>query len=205
MSLELGSREEQPQPTLGVGGGVRGAPESRAEARKSRPGVGLRRQDWPRTAEAPGREGGVWRAAEVPCRQSLQNWGWGCPHRVQFRLGESWERVETGLPVGFGGKPGAGRPSGAGAGAAGGALTAPCCSSDGDPPAAGRAPGPVRLLAGRPLRTLSQTASSPINTWPGMPVSCLPALATRAHHRRLRESPVGTLSGPRFLQLFREG
>lgn len=186
---------------------MRGAPESRAEAGKSRPGVGLRRQDWPRTAEAPGREGGVWRAAEGPLPSKSAELGLGVSSQspVQARrvLGTGGDRTASG----FWGEAGSWEALGScrGGGAAGGALTAPCCSSDRDPPAAGRAPGPVRLLAGRPLRTLSQTTSSPINTWPGMPVSCLPALATRAHHRRLLESPVGTLSGPRFLQLFREG
>lgn len=80
---------------------MRGAPESRAEAGKSRPGVGLRRQDWPRTAEAPGREGGVWRAAEGPLPSKSAELGLGVSSQspVQARrvLGTGGDRTASGF------------------------------------------------------------------------------------------------------------
>lgn len=79
-------------------------------------------------------------------------------------------------------------------------LMAPCCFADGDPPAAGRTPGSVCLLAPWALRTLSQHSLINKNPAP-KPVSCLPALATGAHVCHPQETLVGALSGPWFSQL----
>lgn len=65
-------------------------------------------------------------------------------------------------------------------------LAAPRCSADGGPPASGRAPGPVRLLACRALRTLTRHCPL-INKRPAQhAASCLPVPATAARLRRPR-------------------
>lgn len=48
-------------------------------------------------------------------------------------------------------------------------LMAPSCFADGDSPAAGRAPGPVCLLAHRALKTLASAVPSSINSHPAHP------------------------------------
>lgn len=89
-------------------------------------------------------------------------------------------------------------PSGAG-GWSGGAAPcphAPSCFADGDTPAAGRAPGPVCLLACRALRIFRQRCSL-INKHPAQHiVSCLPVLAIRAPLRRPQGSLVWDLVSP---------
>lgn len=74
-------------------------------------------------------------------------------------------------------------------------LTAPCCFADGDPPAAGRAPGPVCLLACWALRILRHHCPL-INKCPAQhAVSCLPVLATTAHLHRPPRPWVGSSVG----------